>query len=48
MADKSPHDSHHAKKSPKALKTKRQERKTKAETASAVNRLMHPKKPQGT
>jgi hypothetical protein len=44
MADKSPHDAHHSKKSGKALKLKRQARKAKAETASQVDRLLHVKK----
>jgi hypothetical protein len=48
MADKSPHDAHHAKKSGKALKLKRQARKTQAETSSQVDRLLHPRKQQGT
>ena len=45
MADKSPHAVHSAKKSGKALKAKRTERKEKQQTTAAVERLMHPPKP---
>jgi hypothetical protein len=44
MADKSPHVTHSAKKSGKDLKAKRQERKEKAQTTAAMERLMHPRK----
>ena len=44
MADKSPHVTHSAKKSGKDLKAKRQERKEKAQSVAAMERLMHPKK----
>jgi hypothetical protein len=44
MADKSPHDTHSAKKSGKALKAKRNERKEKQQTTAAVERLLHPRK----
>ena len=44
MADKSPHDLHHAKKSGKSIKAKRTERKAKAESTAQMERLMHPKK----
>jgi hypothetical protein len=44
MADKSPHDVHSAKKSGKALKAKRNERKEKQETSAQIERLMHPRK----
>ncbi|SDD29842.1 hypothetical protein SAMN05660690_3923 [Geodermatophilus telluris] len=43
MADKSPHDDHTAKKSGKAVKARRSERKEKQQAASQVERLMHPR-----
>lgn len=43
MADKSPHGTH-TKKTGKTVKQKRVERKAKAETTAAMERLMHPKK----
>ena len=46
MADKSPHEVHSPKKSGKALKAKRNERKEKQETATQMDRLMHPRKPR--
>ncbi len=43
MADKSPHDNHHARKSSKSIKEKRAERRTKESGApSAVQRLTTP------
>jgi hypothetical protein len=47
MADKSPHDQHTAKKSGKAVKAKRDERKEKQRATSEVERLMHPRKVRG-
>ena len=47
MADKSPHATHSAKKSGKALKAKRTERKAKEQTAAQMERLMHPRKQTG-
>ncbi|MCU1668430.1 MAG: hypothetical protein JWP40_1357 [Blastococcus sp.] len=47
MADKSPHVTHSAKKSGKALKVKRAERKEKADTTAQMDRLMHPRKQNG-
>lgn len=44
MADKSPHVTHSAKKAGKDLKAKRHERKEKAQSVAAMERLMHPKK----
>ena len=44
MADKSPHDDHAAKKSGKAVKVKRSERKEKQRAATEMERLMHPPK----
>ena len=44
MADKSPHDDHSAKKSGKAVKVKRDERKEKQRAATEMDRLMHPRK----
>jgi hypothetical protein len=44
MADKSPRQSM-SKKSGKSIKEKRVERKTKAEPASQMEKLTHPKKP---
>jgi hypothetical protein len=44
MADKSSHVTHSAKKSGKDLKAKRQERKEKAQSTAAMERLMHPRK----
>ena len=44
MADKSPHDNHSAKKSGKAVKVKRGERKEKQRAATEVDRLMHPRR----
>jgi hypothetical protein len=45
MADKSPHQTHSPRKSGKALKAKRSERKEKQQTTAQMERLMHPKKP---
>ncbi|MGY1739623.1 MULTISPECIES: hypothetical protein [unclassified Blastococcus] len=42
MADKSPHDNHSTKKSGKAVKAKRSERKDKQRAATEMERLMHP------
>jgi hypothetical protein len=42
MADKSPHDDHSTKKSGKAVKAKRSERKEKQRAATEMERLMHP------
>jgi hypothetical protein len=47
MADKSPHVQHSAKKSGKALKAKRNERKEKEQSAAQMERLMHPRKQSG-
>ncbi len=47
MADKSPHMTHSAKKSGKALKAKRTERKEKARTTAQMEQLMHPRKNRG-
>ena len=44
MGDKSPHATHSAKKSGKAIKAKRAEHKEKAQTATQMDRLMHPRK----
>ena len=44
MADKSPHMTHSAKKSGKAIKAKRTERKEKAQTTAQMQQLMHPRK----
>ena len=44
MADKSPHDSRSAKKSGKAVKVKRDERKEKQRAATEMDRLMHPRR----
>ncbi|HYX97317.1 MAG TPA: hypothetical protein VE823_19855 [Geodermatophilus sp.] len=44
MADKSPHDDHSAKKSGKAVKVKRDERKEKQRAATEMDRLMHPRR----
>jgi hypothetical protein len=44
MADKSPHDTHSAKKSGKALKAKRAARRAKQETGVQMQQLMHPRK----
>ncbi len=44
MADKSPHDAHSTKKSGKAVKEKRSERKEKQREAAAMERLMHPRR----
>jgi hypothetical protein len=41
MADKSPHDNHSTKKSGKAVKAKRGERKDKQRAATEMERLMH-------
>ena len=43
MADKSPHDDHTTKKSGKAVKAKRSERKDKQRAATELERLMHPR-----
>jgi hypothetical protein len=47
MTDKSPHEVHSAKKSGKALKAKRNERREKEQSAAQMQRLMHPKKQGG-
>ena len=47
MADKSPHATHSAKKSGKAIKVKRAEHKEKARTAAQLEQLLHPRKPRG-
>jgi hypothetical protein len=47
MADKSPHMTHSAKKSGKAIKAKRTERKEKAQTTAQLDQLLHPKKNRG-
>jgi hypothetical protein len=44
MADKSPHDEHATKKSGKAVKAKRSERKEQQRAATEMERLMHPRK----
>ena len=44
MADKSPHDDHATKKSGKAVKAKRSERKVKQRAATEMERLMHPRR----
>ena len=44
MADKSPHDNHSAKKSGKAVKAKRDERREKQRAATEMERLMHPRR----
>ena len=44
MADKSPHDDHSTKKSGKAVKAKRSERKEEQRAATEMDRLMHPRK----
>ncbi len=44
MADKSPHDDHTTKKSGKAVKAKRGERKEKQRAATEMDRLMHPRR----
>ena len=47
MSDKSPHDNHSAKKSGKAVKVKRSERKEKQRAATEMERLMHPRRAKG-
>ncbi len=47
MPDKSPHDAHSAKKSGKAVKEKRAERKEKQRETAAMERLMHPRRSEG-
>ncbi len=47
MTDKSPHGTHSAKTSGKALKAKRTERKEKQNAAAQMQRLMHPRKQGG-
>jgi hypothetical protein len=47
MTDKSPHETHSAKKSGKALKVKRNERREKEQAAAQMQRLMHPRKQGG-
>ena len=47
MADKSPHDNHSAKKSGKAVKAKRSERKVEERAATEMERLMHPRRAPG-
>ena len=44
MSDKSPHDDHSPKKSGKAVKAKRSERKDKQRAATEMERLMHPRR----
>jgi hypothetical protein len=44
MTDKSPHETHSAKKSGKELKAKRTERKQKQRAAGEMQQLMHPRK----
>lgn len=44
MSDKSPHARHSAKKSGKALKVKRTERKETQQAKGQMQRLMHPRK----
>jgi hypothetical protein len=44
MADKSPHQTHSARKSGKSLKVKRNERKENAQATAQLERLMHDKK----
>jgi hypothetical protein len=44
MPDKSPHDNHSPKKSGKAVKAKRSERKVEQRAATEMDRLMHPRK----
>ncbi|MGY1633708.1 hypothetical protein ACI784_18555 [Geodermatophilus sp. SYSU D01186] len=44
MADKSPHDNHAAKKSGKAVKAKRRERRNEQRAATEMERLMHPRR----
>ena len=44
MADKSPHANHSAKKSAKAVKAKRSERKDEQRAATEMDRLMHPRR----
>jgi hypothetical protein len=44
VSDKSPHDNHSAKKSGKAVKVKRSERKEKQRAATEMERLMHPRR----
>ncbi len=44
MADKSPHDNHSAKRSGKAVKAKRSERKEEQRAATEMGRLMHPRR----
>ncbi len=47
MADKSPHDNHSTKKSGKAVRVKRSERKEKQRAATQVEQLMHPRRAKG-
>jgi hypothetical protein len=47
MADKSPHDNHSTKKTGKAVKAKRGERKEKQRAATEMERLMHPRRAKG-
>jgi hypothetical protein len=44
MTDKSPHDKHSPKKSGKAVKAKRSERKDEQRAATEMDRLMHPRR----
>jgi hypothetical protein len=44
MSDKSPHDNHSPKKSGKAVKAKRSERKDEQRAATEMDRLMHPRR----
>ena len=47
MTDKSPHDAHSPKKSGKAVKAKRGERKEKQRAATEMEQLMHPRRAKG-
>jgi hypothetical protein len=47
MADKSPHEDHASKKSGKAIKAKRSERKENQRAATEMERLMHPRRAKG-
>ncbi len=44
MADRSPHEKHSTKKSGKAVKAKRSERKEEQRAATEMERLMHPRR----
>lgn len=45
MKDKSPHQTHSAKKSGKSIKEKRAAREAKEQTTAQLEALMHPKRP---